>query len=246
MEWRYLPFKKYNPYFKTGLNTALINNVSETGKPFVFLAGWNRRTVNIGYSQKVEEEVNLDKVEEENIALVRRQGGGGTTYLTPNGEITWHMIAPEKYFPSDLTEIYEKICGKIGEGLSNNGINAYHEPVNDIVTDQGKISGSTAKKSSGVVYTAGTLLYEVNPNEMFSVITPSQDKLKDKQVGDFRDRVTSIRQHKDWSYSETVEILKETLLTNKVYTISKLSDSVQSEAESLAEKYKSDEWIYQQ
>ena len=247
MKWRFIPFQHYNPYFKTGLNETLMDSVRENGEPVVFLSGWKPNAVNLGYSQSFEQEVNQEEFEKrDDIVLVRRQGGGGTTYLTEDGEITWGIVAPEEVFPDDVNKVYRQVCSSIAEGLKEIGIEAEHQPINDIVTEKGKISGATMKRDSGVIYIGGTLLYSVDAEGMFSLLTPDEEKLKDKQIKEFRDRVSSVEKESDASFDEAVEGLKSGLLGERNFEFSELRASEVKRAEELADKYSSEDWLYRQ
>ena len=242
---RYIPFKRYDPYFKTGLNKALMESVRRTGERIIFLAGWDSKCVNLGYSQSFHEEVNVEEFRRrENVKLVRRQGGGGATFLTPEGEITWGIVAPEEEYPDDVNKIYEQVCGKIAEGLEEIGIDAEHELVNDIVTKEGKISGATLKREDGVIYIGGTLIYRSDPEEMFLLLNPSDDKKKDKQLDDYRERVSSVEKESDASFHQTREALREALLESKEFEAKGLKESEVERAEELAEKYSDESWLY--
>lgn len=244
-KWRYISFERYDPYFKTGLNRALMETVGNGSDPVVFLSGWDRKCVNLGYPQSFEEEVDVEEFERrDDVILVRRQGGGGATFLTPEGEITWGIVAPVDEFPDDVNRIYQQVCGRIAEALSEIGIEAEHEPVNDIVTENGKISGATMKREDGVVYIGGTLLYELNAEEMFSLLTPGEDKLKDKQVKEFRERVTSVSRESDAGFDEAINALRQGLLDGKHYREEELEKNEIERAEELADKYSSREWLY--
>lgn len=245
-EWRYIPFTYYDPYFKTGLNKALMESVRETGEKIIFLSGWESDCVNIGYSQKIGEEIDEEEVEKRGLDVVRRQGGGGTTYLTREGEITWGLVRPKEEFPDDVNQVYEKICGEISTGLSDIGIEAEFEPINDVVTENGKISGATLKKEDGVIYIGGTLIYQVNPEEMFQILTPDEDKIADKKIEQFEDRVTSVRKESDVSFNETVKALKKGLLKDKNYFKDDLKDKEVKRAQDLADKYSGPEWLYRE
>lgn len=243
---RFIPFTRYDPYFKTGLNRALMESVRESGEKVIFLAGWKKDCVNIGYSQKISEEIDEEVANERGLDIVRRQGGGGTTYLTRDGEITWGIVAQEEKFPDDVNRIYELVCGEIAEGLSRIGIEAEHEPINDIVTGGGKISGATLKKEDGVVYIGGTLIYDTSPEEMFQVLTPGKEKIADKKIEKFEDRVTSVKKESDASFDEAIEALRKGLLKDENYTESELTDEERSRAQGLADKYSSKEWVYRE
>ena len=243
--YRYIPFKKYNPYFKTGLNKALMESIRDGNDPVVFLAGWDQKCINLGYSQSFEEEVNVKEFEErDDVLLVRRQGGGGTTFLTPDGEITWGIVAPNEEFPDDVNKVYQEICGKIAEGLKEIGIEAEHEPINDIVTENGKISGTTLKREDGVTYIGGTLLFDVNIEEMFSLLTPSEDKKKDKQIKEHKERISTIRKESEASFDEAARALADSLLKGLKFEESDLKFSEVKRAEELANKYSQKQWLY--
>lgn len=243
---RFIPFTHYNPYFKTGLNKALMESSRGSGETVVFLSGWKPNCVNIGYSQEINEEIDIEEAEERDLVVVRRQGGGGTTYLTEDGEITWGIVAPEENFPDDVNKIYQEVCGRIASGLEKIGIEAEHEPVNDIVTEKGKISGATLKREDGVVYIGGTLLYKTDPEEMFQILTPGEDKIADKKIERFEDRVSSVKKESYASFEETVEALKYGLLNGKDFQEDNLKDSEVKKAEELADKYSSEEWLYRE
>ena len=247
MKYRFIPFQHYNPYFKTGLNQALMESVRETSEPVIFLSGWKPNAVNLGYSQSFQEEVNQKEFEKrEDVVLVRRQGGGGATYLTEDGEITWGLVAPNEELPEDVNKLYRKICGEIAEALSSIGIEAEHEPVNDVVTEKGKISGATMKRKDGITYIGGTLLYKVNAEEMFTLLTPDEDKMEDKQIKEFRDRVTSVKRESDASFEEAVNALREGLTKNRGFKTDELKESERNRAEELADKYSSEDWLYRE
>ena len=243
--YRYIPFKHYNPYFKTGLNKALIESIRDGEDPVVFLAGWDQKCVNLGYSQSFEEEVNVEEFnEKEDVMVVRRQGGGGTTFLTPKGEITWGIVAPNTEFSDNVNNVYENICSRIADGLKKIDIDAQHEPINDIVTEKGKISGATLKREDGVTYIGGTLLYDANLDEMFSLLTPNEEKKKDKQIKEHRQRISTIKNESEASFDEASRALAESLLKDRVWGESELKFHEVQRAEELANKYSSEEWLY--
>jgi len=224
-----------------------MESVRENNDSIIFLSGWDKKCVNLGYSQKFEEEVNVEEFKRNNdVVLVRRQGGGGTTFLTPKGEITWGIVAPVEEFSDDINKIYSQVCGKIAEGLKEIGIDAEHEPINDVVTEKGKISGATLKRENGVIYIGGTLLYDVDVEEMFSFLTPSEDKKKDKAIDDYRERVSTVEKETDASFQDAKDALKQALLNDRAFELSELRPQEFQRAEELANKYSSREWLYRE
>lgn len=241
MAWRFIPFQYYDPYVKTGLNQVSITAAETT--PLFWLAGWKQNCVNIGRGQDLEHHVNVEHVQQrDDVVVVRRQGGGGTTYLTTDGEITWNMAAPQHLFPREVTAIYEQVCSRVITAVENLGITAWHEPVNDVVTPTGKVSGATVKKTGDVVYAAGTLLYDVDIEDMATVLTPSSNtNQEDKDA--VEDRVTSISKHCDAAFTDVVESLADAFLQDRAYDKDQWRENEHDQARELAEVYKTREWI---
>ncbi len=242
--WRFIPFQRYDPFVKTALNDVGISRVQGTSDPIVWLAGWDRTCINVGYTQQVSEEIDVEKAEAEDVPIVRRQGAGGTMYLTRDGEVTWALIAPQDQFPDDLNDIYEQVCGTVVDALDRLGIDAWYEPVNDVVTDNGKLSGATARTSHGVVYVGGTLLYTVDPEEMFTLLTPGDEKLDDKAIEEFKDRVSAVSHETDVSVTDVRSALKDAFLEGKDATEQAWTDDEMRSAKALAEKYRNDAWVF--
>jgi lipoate-protein ligase A len=243
MKWRFIPFEYYDPYFKTALNEVSVDSVSKSKVPILWLCGWEKDCVNLGISQKISEVLNLEEIKKRDILILRRQGGGGTTFLSKNGEITWNIIAPKEIFPNDINEIYEFVCNKIVKVLDRLEIKSEHKIINDVITKNGKISGATLKKVNDVIYIAGTLLYDVDKDLMDLILKPENDSNK-KSLSEKEKKITSIKNESNASFENVLTELKKELLSGYEYEISNWNLEEIDMANKLKEKYSSDEWIY--
>lgn len=62
-EWLFINTHKNNPYYNMAMDEALLNLVSQGALPPVIrFYGWAPKTLSIGYFQKLEKEIDLDKV----------------------------------------------------------------------------------------------------------------------------------------------------------------------------------------
>jgi len=244
VKWRFIPFKRYDPYVKIALNEVAINSVRKDNRRIIWFAGWKPSCINIGYGQRIRDVINLEGANKLGLAIVRRQGGGGAMYLDEKGEITWNIIALEEFFSNDPNKIYEKVCGKVVDALGDIGISAKHKPINDVVTEKGKISGATLKRVNGVVYIAGTLLYDVNKQILEKILRPEKDIGKRKSLPEKEKRVTAVCKESRASFEETLEILKRNFLKDIEYEEIDWSKEELLNAEELAKKYKRREWIF--
>jgi len=243
MKWRFIPFKHYNPFLKIALNEIAITSAKNS--PIVWLAGWKPSCINIGYGQHIQEVVNLPEAKRRKLLVVRRQGGGGAMLLSRDGEISWSIVAPEKFFPKNPNKIYERVCARIVSALKDLGIKAWHKPINDVICAEGKLSGVTIKKEAGVVYIGGTLLYSVDEELVRSVLRPERDHIKREKTPEIFKQVTSVSNLCKASFDETIAVLKDNLLKGVDFDEGKWSSEELLRAKLLAKKYQSKEWLYQ-
>ncbi len=243
--WRFIPFKKYKPFVKIALNDIVVDSVRKTNRPVVWLAGWKPSCINIGYGQHIRDVVNLEEAKKHKIPIVRRQGGGGAMFLSEKGEISWSVVAPQKYFPDNPNKIYERVCARIVNALKDLGVKAWHKPINDVVTDKGKISGATIKKVKDIVYVAGTLLYAADADLMRKLLRPERDHLKRQKIPEKFKQVAAVSRLCNASFEQTINALKDNLLKGVEFTKSNWSKEEMFQAKELSKKYRSQEWLFQ-
>lgn len=83
--WRFIDSGDCSPSYNMALDEALLDWHSKgLIPPTIRFYGWNPATLSIGYFQKVEKEINLDKVEEYALGFVRRPTGDEVSYMTKN------------------------------------------------------------------------------------------------------------------------------------------------------------------
>ncbi|RLF49718.1 MAG: lipoate--protein ligase family protein [Thermoplasmata archaeon] len=160
--------------------------------PTLRLYEWSPPAITIGYFQSINEEVNLNECKKRGVDVVRRITGGGAVYH--KHEITYSVVLPEKLVPADILESYRVICGGIIYALGALGINASFAGINDILVGGRKISGSAQTRKKGRVLQHGTLLLDVDVDEMFTLLRVPEEKMRDKIVKDVKKRVISIKQ----------------------------------------------------
>lgn len=240
--WRFIPFRHYDPYVRIGLNQAVLEHVSAGGLPTISLSGWKPSCINIGYSQRIDDVVDRDALDEHGLLVVRRHTGGGSMVLTTEGEICWGITAPEPMLPEGTQPVYEMTSRILITALAELGIEARHKPINDVVTDNGKISGAAMRRAKGCVYVSGTLLYSVDRTLLLDILRPERDTQKESLPEKLK-RVTSIREESDATREETIDALRRALLDGKDYEVGDWTADELERAEELAKVYSTDEWL---
>ncbi len=229
------------PYTAVALEEVLINKVSKNRTPTIRFWEWKSKAITIGRSQKVGNEVNLELCRARDINVIRRPSGGGSMYHTPEGELVYSVIAPRDHFPDDITKIYREICGMLVKTLRKIEISAEFVEPNSVFIDGKKISGSAQKIAKKSLLQHGTVLYEPNEEEMFSVLKKNDSS--DKYIASNMSPVGGISRVTDISFSELYSALKDGFLSGKEYFTEQLSDKEFVEAEELVnKKYGKESW----
>ena len=253
--WRIIPAETRDAGMNMALDEACMEAMFE-GRvgPTVRFYRWQPSAVSIGTFQSMRDEVAVDICNREGVAMVRRRTGGGAVYHDSQGELTYSVIAPESFFPTDIIESYKLICGWIIDGLKNLGISqADFHPINDILAFGKKISGNAQTRRKGLLLQHGTILYRVDVRKMFRYLTVGQDKIADKLIASVEERVTSIQTLlPEVSLDQVQQVLVEAFMAG----VKTLSPNIQPEIgswtteelgrarELIAERYIRDEWNF--
>jgi lipoate-protein ligase A len=193
MKWRLIDFEYWNAWMNMAFDEAIGESVKAgSSPPTIRFYGWDPSAVSIGCFQSLLDEVDLTACQREGVDFVRRRTGGGAVYHDKDGEITYSVIAPEEIMDKDINKAYATICGWIIDALDVLELSATFAAINDILTDGKKISGSAQTRRGGVFLQHGTLLYNVNPTKMFSILKVGRTKISDKAISSYEERVTSI------------------------------------------------------
>ncbi|CAD6492140.1 MAG: Lipoate-protein ligase A subunit 1 [Candidatus Argoarchaeum ethanivorans] len=198
-EWRLLLTGAKDAFTNMAIDESVLRSlVNENSKNTIRLYQWVSSTVSIGYFQGIEEEVDLRTCKEKKVDVVRRITGGGAVFHDYNGEITYSVAVNESHpkMPKDIIKSSRVLCSGLVNGFKILGLNAEFIPINDIVVNNKKISGSAHTRRFGGILQHGTILYDVNPKLMFSLLKVPNEKIRDKMIKNVEERVTSIKKEK--------------------------------------------------
>lgn len=246
-EWRFIGFERNSGFENMALDEAVFKGLKQgSSKPTVRLYGWDPSCVSIGFFQRLENEVDIEACKRADIDFVRRQTGGGAVFHDFHGEITYSVVAEEEHFTSNYD--FEDLCQPVIDFLNSIGVDAYFEPVNDIHSEGKKVSGNARTAEDGVVLQHGTILYEVNPEEMFTYLKPEVDDVSEKIKQSVRKKVTSINQKTDISRERCIkelgEYFKEAKFLNEITKEGFSKEEKRKVQEIERKKYRKKEWTY--
>lgn len=186
---RYIINKSTNPFYNLALDEFAMRHI-DVEDDFFFL--WqNEPSVIIGNNQNAREEVNQKFIDDNKIHVARRVSGGGAVYHD-FGNLNFTFIINE---PDPAKVNYKKYVQPIIDALASMGVVAKASGRNDILIDGLKISGNAQRMASGKVMHHGTLMFDLNVEDMVRSLNVAPDKIISKGVKSVRSRVTNIKDH---------------------------------------------------
>ena len=93
-----------------------------------------------------------------------------------------------------LPDLAREICNAAAAGLSRLGVDARFRPRNDIEVDGRKLSGTGGFFDGDVLIYQGTVLVDMNPQRMASVLNIPEAKLAKRQLASAADRVVTLKE----------------------------------------------------
>ncbi|OHQ02404.1 octanoyltransferase [Staphylococcus sp. HMSC064A01] len=270
--WNFINTGSHDPFYNMAMDEALLNFVASGDiGPVIRFYTWNPATLSVGYFQRLTKEIDIDKVKEKGFGLVRRQTGGRG--VLHDKELTYSVIVPESHpnMPSTVTEAYRVISQGLFEGYKELGLDAYFaipkskeereklkQPRSavcfdapswyELVVEGRKIAGSAQTRQKGVILQHGSLLQDVDVDELFDMFIFKNERLKSKMKAAFVDKAVALNDIADHYISITdmeqafekgfkqglgIELKPLTLTDEQLQEVKKLED-----------KYRSDEWNY--
>jgi lipoate-protein ligase A len=199
--------------------------------------------VPLGRFQAYEDEVATDYVAEKEVEVVRRITGGGAMFAEPGDVITYSMYLPTADVPADVRESYEVLDEWVVDGLRSLDFDAFHEPLNDISHEAGKIGGSAQLRSGDAVVHHTTMSYSVDIESMLKALRIGKEKVSDKAVKSAEKRVARISDHVEESRSAVIDALIDALDAEYGVAAGSYEDETVDRARELAEtKFTTPDW----
>lgn len=178
-----------DPYFNLALDEYAMKHI-DVDEDFFFL--WqNAPSVIIGKNQNTAEEINQKFIDQNGIKVARRVSGGGAVYHDLGNLNFTFVISVDD--PGKVN--YKKYVQPIIDALESMGIKAEASGRNDILVDGLKISGNAQRMANGKLMHHGTIMFDLNIENMVKALNVDPDKITSKGVKSVRSRVTNIKEH---------------------------------------------------
>jgi len=148
----------------------------------------------IGYHQDVTHEVDLTFCQANHIPVFRREVGGGAVYLDGD-QLFFHVILKEDNpaIPPTKKTFYQKFLQPVVNVYNRIGIAAVYKPVNDVIVNTRKISGTGVGEVGDCIVFVGNLILDFNYEMMSRILKVPDEKFRDKVQKTLHENLTTIR-----------------------------------------------------
>ncbi|RLE49819.1 MAG: hypothetical protein DRJ31_03545 [Candidatus Methanomethylicota archaeon] len=249
-EWRLVNLGALSPYSIHAVYEAIALAVSSKAAPnTIELCYPSEPYVCIGVHQCAEFELDLQACEQLNLKVVRRQVGGGTTYLDP-GQQFYHIVVHRDHglAKQPIEKFYEVFLRAVAKFYRSYGLPADYKPINDVVISGRKASGNGAALLHDAMVLVGNVILDFDPEPMAKVLKVPSEKFRDKVVKDMKEWVTSLKRELGYvpDRGEVIEKLItcfEEVLGIKLVQGS-LTDLERQKLVELEKLFQSKDWLY--
>ncbi|MDC7237805.1 MAG: lipoate--protein ligase [Sphaerochaetaceae bacterium] len=229
---KYYESKSFNPYINLSFEEKLMSELKQG--ELIFYIWQNQNTVVIGKNQSAKAQCNLELMKKDYISLARRSSGGGAVYHDL-GNLNFTFISSNDEFN------IKKNLQVIKQALLEFGIEATFSGRNDLLVDGYKISGQAYLKTKDVSLHHGTLLVDVNLDNLSKYLRVDEDKLKNHGVKSHTQRVKNISQFNNQVTVEKIITQLKKSVTDVFNCPLSVCDITEND---LCNKYFSDQWLY--
>lgn len=203
----------------------------------------------IGYFQDAAKEIDLVKCKELGIPVMRREVGGGATYLDEN-QIFYQLIwrKGNKRFPMRVTDVFSQLSQPVCDTYRDFGIETRFRPENDIITkDERKIAGEGGGDIGDSMVFVGGILMDFDYQTMSKILKVPDEKFRDKIYKSMEENLTTMKRElgKNPDRDEVVRSLIQNYetLTGKLKPVNLTRETIDKMIE-LEHWFNSDEFLY--
>ena len=231
----YIESTNYNPYHNLALENYLMDIIDDN--EIIMYLWQNKNTIVIGKNQNIYTECYLDNIQKDNIFIARRNSGGGCVYHDL-GNLNFSFITSYKNYN------LKKQLSVIIDSLSSFGINAKFSGRNDILIDNHKFSGNAYYTNHNAKLHHGTIMVDVNLNNLNKYLNISKDKLTTNSIQSTPSKIINLNSINN---NITIKSLKDALINSFsfIYNTQVTTKNInQSYLNNYISKFSSIKWIY--
>ncbi|PYZ94198.1 lipoate--protein ligase [Salipaludibacillus keqinensis] len=203
----------------------------------------NKPSIIIGKNQNTHEEINKDFVDKNGVNVVRRLSGGGAVYQDL-GNLSFSFITKDD---GNSFSNYQKFTEPVIRALAKLGVEAKLSGRNDIHVGERKISGNAQYTTKGRMFSHGTLMLDLNIENVVDALNVNEEKIRSKGIKSIRSRVANINEflEQKLTVDELKKVLLDFIFSNGEVETYKLTEEDWKGIEEISQnRYKKWEWNF--
>lgn len=206
----------------------------------------------VGRNQNTIEEIDQKYCREHSVTVTRRLSGGGAMYQDLGNLCFSFIVDANQNKFGDFKTMVAPIVNALHEiGVKGAEVTGR----NDIVVDGKKFSGNAMYTRGGKTFSHGTLMLDVDTDEVTRALNVPLDKIKSKGIKSVKSRVTNLRPYLAPEYKNITTEQFRDLLIMRVLGVKSMEEALQHEyqltaadeekIDQIEEKYYSNwDWVY--
>lgn len=204
--------------------------------------------VSVGFHQQADREVDLEYCEKEGLQVVRREVGGGATYLDSN-QVFVQWIFHRENLPASIEDRFSLYAKPLVETYRSLGVDAYYRPVNDIHVAGKKIGGTGAAQIGISEVVVGSLMFDFDKATMSRVLKVSSEKMRDKIYSSLEQYMTTLHELlgsiPDRKTVTDIYLEKCSIALNREISDGEWTDDEENAAQEMDGIFATSEWLHQ-
>ena len=193
--WRYIEEERVPASFGLAADEYLLGRAAIDRRATLRLYTYRSHAALVGRFQNVEAEVRVDECRLVGAEINRRLTGGGAIVMGES-QLGLALTMPAAELPArrNPAALFVHYAEPIVAGLRSLGVEAVFRPKNDIEVNGRKIAGlGVAFDEADSLLFHCSLLVDLDVPLMLRLLTIGPEKISDKDIATFEDRLTTVR-----------------------------------------------------
>lgn len=191
-----MPLPLYLPEDRSGvLPIAYFHALARLGMEGLVLIEPEDSFISVGFFDETAAAVDLEECRRRDLPVIRREVGGGPVLLGP-GQVFYNLILAKNHplLPARLEDAYRLFSEPAIEVYRKFGVTALYQPINDLVTPEGKkVSGQGAADIGDTFCFVGAVLRHFDAELMASVLRVPEEKMRGKLFALLSENMSTIK-----------------------------------------------------
>ncbi|MFC1712553.1 biotin/lipoate A/B protein ligase family protein [Candidatus Poribacteria bacterium] len=194
-KWRCITHSDLSSAYGLAVDETLAHSVAyDCDTPILHLYNFIPSVI-VGRYQDIELAIDIEECHRSNIEYNRRHTGGGTV-LMGQDQLALGFVIPLSHRSAEasIRGMFNVLAGVISNTLRELGVDSIFQPKNDLQVKGKKIAGLAASmEEKDVFFFHMSLLVDFDIGLMVRILNTPREKLADKAISCFSQRMTTIR-----------------------------------------------------